>query len=65
MVMINVDDDVDEKNDHGDNYLTDFVVVFSLFFVGGNGDKKILIITGQMFSFPELQQVTYSLLSWC
>ena len=64
MVMINVDYDVDEKNDHGDNYLTDFVV-FSLFFVGGNGDKKILIITGQMFSFPELQQVTYSLLSWC
>lgn len=64
MVMINVDDDVDEKNDHGDKYLTDFIV-FSLFFVGGNGDKNILIITGQIFSFPELQQVTYSLLSWC
>ena len=61
MVMINVDDDVDEKSDHGNNYLTDTV----FFIVDGNGDKKSLIITGQMFSFPELQQVTYSLLSWC
>ena len=24
-VMINVDDDVDEKNDHGNNYMTDIV----------------------------------------
>ena len=62
--MINVD--VDEKNDQGDNYLTDIVFFFVFLFpVDGNGDKKILIITGQMFSFPELQQVTYSLLSWC